>query len=76
MNCRSLVELVTDYLEGALAQDERAAMDEHLAGCEDCTNYLEQMRTTIRIAGRLHEDEIPPEIRETLLQAFRSRDPA
>ena len=72
MNCRTLVELVTDYLEGALADDEVAAIEEHLADCEGCTSFLEQMRTTIRVTGSLHEDRIPTAVREPLLQAFRS----
>jgi anti-sigma factor RsiW len=71
MNCRTLVELVTDYLEGALPDEERARIDAHLAGCDGCTAYLEQMRTTIRLTGMLTEDQIPVEAREELLGAFR-----
>lgn len=71
MNCRTLVELVTDYLEGALPDDEVAAIDEHLAGCEDCRTFLEQMRTTIRVTGSLPEPRIPAEVRRPLLEAFR-----
>jgi anti-sigma factor RsiW len=72
MNCRTLVELVTEYLEGVLPADEVAAIEGHLADCEACTTFLEQMRTTIRVTGSLHEDRIPVEVREPLLQAFRS----
>jgi predicted anti-sigma-YlaC factor YlaD len=71
MDCRSLVELVTEYLEGALDDDRRADIESHLADCEGCTNYLEQMRTTIRLTGRLREDQIPPEAREPFLRVFR-----
>lgn len=72
MNCRTLVELVTEYLEGSLPEGERAAIDAHLAGCEGCSNYLEQMRTTIRLTGALTEEQIPLEAREPLLGVFRS----
>ncbi|MGH2635548.1 MAG: anti-sigma factor family protein [Actinomycetota bacterium] len=72
MNCRSLVELVTEYLEDALGHDERAAVEAHLAGCEGCTAYLEQMRTTIRLTGRLSDDQIPSEAREPLRRVFRA----
>jgi anti-sigma factor RsiW len=71
MNCRTLVELVTDYLEGALPDDERARVEAHLAGCNGCTTYLEQMRTTIRLTGMLAEEQIPADAREALLGAFR-----
>ncbi|MGH2673362.1 MAG: anti-sigma factor family protein [Actinomycetota bacterium] len=72
MNCRTLVELVTDYLEGALSEDEGTAVEAHLAECEGCTAYLEQFRTTIRLTGMLTEDQIPTETREALLRVFRS----
>jgi predicted anti-sigma-YlaC factor YlaD len=71
MDCQNLVELVTEYLEGALDEDLRAAVEAHLAECEGCSNYLEQMRTTIRVTGRLREEQIPPEARAPLLRAFR-----
>jgi anti-sigma factor RsiW len=71
MNCRTLVELVTDYLESALSDSERTAIEEHLAQCDGCTTYLEQIRTTIRLTGHLREEQIPPEAREPLLRVFR-----
>jgi anti-sigma factor RsiW len=71
MNCRTLVELMTDYLEGALPEEERARVDAHLAGCDGCTAYLEQMRTTIRLTGMLTDDQIPAQARQALLGAFR-----
>jgi len=44
--CQELAELLTDYLEGLLAPSERASFDRHIAGCRDCTLYVEQMRLT------------------------------
>ena len=69
--CQEFVELVTDYLEGTLPPAERARMVAHLAGCDGCSGYLEDMR---RLVGTLHETPEPPpdpETRETLLRAFR-----
>lgn len=71
MNCKTLVELVTDYVEGALPEETRARIDAHLAECDGCTTYLEQMRTTIRLTGMLTEEQIPAEAREALLSVFR-----
>jgi anti-sigma factor RsiW len=66
-----MVELVTDYLEGALPARERARFERHIAGCPDCTTYLEQMRITIRTLGRLPAESVPPDARDALLGAFR-----
>jgi anti-sigma factor RsiW len=71
MSCAELVELVTDYLEGVLPSSERLRFEEHLGGCEGCVIYLEQMRQTVDLAGRLKEDDLPDEAKAALLQAFR-----
>jgi len=71
MTCRELVELVTDYLEGALSEAERRRFEEHIGGCPGCTNYLEQMRLVIKASGRLSEAAIDPAARDALLDAFR-----
>ena len=70
--CNELVEIITDYLEGTLPPTDHARFEAHLEGCEGCRNYLVQMRQTIRLAGHVREEAIPPEMREALLQAFRS----
>lgn len=71
MPCRELVELVTDYLEDRLSPRDRARFEAHLAECEYCETYLEQMRQTIRALGRLPEESLSAEARDALLTAFR-----
>lgn len=71
LSCRELVEIVTDYLEGALPDSERARFDDHLRGCPGCSTYVDQMRETIRLTGRLGEEDVPEHAREALLRAFR-----
>ena len=70
LSCQELVELVTFYLEDSLPPGERARFDAHLAECEGCTRYVEQIRTTIAVSGRTPELERRPEI-TGLLTAFR-----
>ena len=71
LECREVVEAVTDYLEGAMAPGDRLRFDRHLTLCEGCQDYLEQMRTVIRVAGRPVADAVPPETMAGLLRAFR-----
>jgi predicted anti-sigma-YlaC factor YlaD len=71
LTCQELVELVTDYLEGAMPRTERARFEEHLAICEGCTEYLRQVRTTIEVIGALTEESIPAPARDRLLETFR-----
>jgi anti-sigma factor RsiW len=71
LSCRELVELVTDYLEGALSPEDRARFDEHLRVCDGCSAYVEQFRETIRLTGTLREDSIEPAARDALLEQFK-----
>ena len=71
LTCRELVELVTDYLEGSLPPAERARFESHLAGCAGCHRYLDQMRQTIHLMGRLTEESLEPQVKTDLLQIFR-----
>lgn len=69
--CQQVVELVTDYLEGALSRVDRKRFEAHLSGCPNCTNYLEQMRATIRATGALHQDDLTPDVRDEFTELFR-----
>jgi anti-sigma factor RsiW len=71
--CQELVELVTDYLDGALPSPEHERVERHLDACAGCTTYLEQVRETIRLAGALPEDDRARTLRGRLLEQFRSR---
>ena len=71
LNCKSLVELVTDYLEQVLPSDLRKEVDGHLQDCPACRTYVEQMRVTIRATGKLAEEQIPSDVKQSLLQLFR-----
>jgi anti-sigma factor RsiW len=71
LSCQELVELVTDYLEGALGAADLRRFEEHIARCDGCTRYLEQLRMTIRITGTITTDDLSPAAEEALQQAFR-----
>jgi anti-sigma factor RsiW len=71
LTCAELVELVTEYLDDALSAEERARFEEHLTVCDGCVNYLDQMRTTIALTGRLRVDDLSPEVTAELVETFR-----
>jgi hypothetical protein len=53
ISCREFVELVTDYIEGLMAEIRRVEVELHLGQCDGCEAYLAQMRFTIAALGRL-----------------------
>ena len=69
--CQQMVELVTDYLDGALSRSARRRFEAHLVGCPHCTEYLAQMRETIRVTGRLTPEDLTPQMREDLVEVYR-----
>ncbi len=69
--CQQAVELVTLYLEGALRGAERRRFEKHLAGCPHCTEYLAQIRETIRLAGRVTPGDLTPQMRVDLTDLYR-----
>jgi anti-sigma factor RsiW len=71
ITCREMVELMTDYLDNAMSPETRARFERHLATCDGCTNYLGQLRETIRATGMLTEEQIPAGQKDELLRAFR-----
>ncbi|QES46995.1 anti-sigma factor [Streptomyces venezuelae] len=71
MNCNDFVELVTEFLDGALSEDTEQRFIEHLAQCSGCENYLDQFRQTIAATGELTPEGISSDARQHLLSAFR-----
>lgn len=69
--CTEEVELITDYLEGALPDGKRKRLELHLETCPGCTEYVEQMRTIAGSLGGLREDQLPDEMRAGLIESFR-----
>ena len=72
MRCRDVVELMTDYLEGALSERDRERFEEHIAGCDGCRAYLEQLRLTLKAVSRLADEAIPEPVQAQLTEAFRT----
>jgi anti-sigma factor RsiW len=71
LTCRELVELVTEYFEGALSPRDRSRFEEHIMSCPPCRAYLEQMQQTIQLLGSIPEETVSTDSEEALISAFR-----
>ena len=69
--CQQVVELISDYLEGALPARSRRRLEYHLAGCPHCTAYLAQMRVTLRLTGSLVPEDLSPEMQREFTDVYR-----
>ena len=69
--CVEEVEVMTDYLEGALGAADARRLERHLDACPGCTEYLRQMRAIAGGLGGLGGETLPAGMRERLIAAFR-----
>ncbi len=69
--CQEIVELVTEYLEGALSDDARRHFEQHISACDGCAAYLDQLRDVRRLLGSIRPDDVSPEAERRLGAAFR-----
>jgi anti-sigma factor RsiW len=69
--CQQAVELMSDYLEGSLPRRDRKRLEKHLAGCDACSAYLEQMRVTIVVSGVVAPEDLSAEALEALTDLFQ-----
>ena len=72
LNCKEVVELVTDYLEQALLPEKQAQFEEHIEECPGCDTYLEQVQQTIMMLRKLSDLQTFPETKQDLLEIFRN----
>jgi anti-sigma factor RsiW len=71
LSCQEFVELVTDYLDGALDEETASRFEEHMALCPGCEIYLNQMKETASLLGKIPAESLSEEMQATLLAAFR-----
>jgi anti-sigma factor (TIGR02949 family) len=71
IDCRHAVELVYDYLEGTLAAADVARLEQHLAACPPCVRYVDEVRASIEVIGRLDPEAVPADVRDDLVEVMR-----
>lgn len=74
--CCEAREGLTEYLENALPPEQRQGFETHLASCVDCRHFLQQLQATTQALSALPGEQMPAEMKQTLLQALRSRQSA
>ena len=70
LDCRQAVELVTDYLDGALSQAQSRRFEAHLTGCRDCSEYLAQMRATIALTGSIALGDLTSQMQDEFIGLY------
>jgi hypothetical protein len=71
LTCQEMVELMTDYLEAGLSKRNARKFERHLSGCDHCTEFLRQIRTTIALTGAVATDELSAQRERELTALFQ-----
>jgi anti-sigma factor RsiW len=71
LTCQELVELITDYVEGALDAKLHDAVSRHLGDCDDCLRYVAQLQATGRALASLPTETLSDDDRSELVATFR-----
>lgn len=58
--CREFVEVVTEYLDGALDDRTLTHVEEHLVMCDWCEDYLGHIQATVEMLGTLDDEPASP----------------
>jgi len=69
--CQQAIELLTEYLEDNLSRRQRRRLEGHLRACPNCSNYLEQIRITIRLTGTMEPEELTPDAVDDLTELYQ-----
>lgn len=73
LQCREVVDVLTDYFEGVLPVERRVVLEQHLLFCAGCTEYVDQLRTSIELTGRLPQADVPAPVMARLTSMFTER---
>lgn len=73
LDCRDCVDLLADYIDGALAKHQAELLEWHLEGCGPCVAFVNTYKGTVDAARRLRQVTLPPELRDRLLTFLRRR---
>ncbi len=66
MDCRELVNLLADYLDGSMDPLLAGELEGHIELCDECLHFLRTYDTTRIVAREVRIEEIPEEFREKL----------
>lgn len=70
MNCRGVLDVLSDYLEGQAGSDVCEQIEEHLRGCERCRMHIDNMRKMITLYKKWRDDPIPEDVKMRLQAVF------
>jgi anti-sigma factor ChrR (cupin superfamily) len=70
MRCDDIQDQISDYIDGALSDPERATVDAHLADCADCRRELAEVRWVTELLHAVPAEPMPEELPSRVFAAL------
>jgi thioredoxin 1 len=64
--CKDYCELLSDYLEGEVRDEECTDIEEHLKYCPPCSAVFESLKATVQVCGQAIPADVPEDVRMRL----------
>lgn len=71
MKCGDIEEILPGYLDGALSEEEKRKVEEHLALCPGCRECLADLEKAVALAGDMERLEPPARFTEDIMARVR-----
>ncbi len=72
MDCSSIQEKLSAYMEGILLPKERILIDDHLKTCQNCSEFFADLKKTVEYVKNLKEIEAPPWLTQKIMTRVRA----
>lgn len=68
--CREMLARLSEYLDGELDDALCRQFDAHMGDCPPCQDFLESLRRTVDVLGRLPRPSLTPEHKRQIVEAY------
>ena len=68
------MDLLADYVDGALPSAQAKALEWHIESCPPCVAFVNTYKGTVDAAKRLRQATLPPELRDRLIAFLQRSD--
>jgi anti-sigma factor (TIGR02949 family) len=71
--CKNSINLLLEFLDGEISEEEEAHLHEHLSGCPPCVDFFKTYRATPGLVKKALVEKMPSGLAAKLTDYLRAR---
>lgn len=71
MKCGSMLDRLSEYLDGELSPELTREIETHMADCDCCSSFIRSLKASMDAVHQLERTDVPDDIRARVLEAAR-----